>query len=183
MRVVIFNGNPDPTNEAFDGYLEELAAALESAGHSAKRLCLRDMDIRQCIGCFGCWLKTPGVCVSPDQHGDTLRAYLGADAAVFASPLRMGFTSALLKRMTDKLLPSLLPYVDPSTGECRHFRRYASSPRFAVVYQDEPETDDEDRALTAEMWARLARNAHTRLTTSCPISTPAKEVAHAIASA
>jgi len=85
---------------------------------------LRSMDLRQCSGCFGCWLKTPGVCATQDQHGQLIRAYLDADVAVLASPLVLGFSSGLLKRAADKLIPILLPYIDASTGECRHFPRY-----------------------------------------------------------
>ena len=26
-------------------------------------------SIHPCIGCFGCWLKTPGVCIIKDTYG------------------------------------------------------------------------------------------------------------------
>ena len=26
--------------------------------------------VRNCVGCFGCWCKTPGKCVIPDGYGD-----------------------------------------------------------------------------------------------------------------
>ena len=25
--------------------------------------------VRNCVGCFGCWCKTPGKCVIPDGYG------------------------------------------------------------------------------------------------------------------
>ena len=28
-------------------------------------------DIRHCIGCFGCWVKTPGQCVIHDGYENT----------------------------------------------------------------------------------------------------------------
>ena len=29
-----------------------------------------DETIHHCIGCFGCWLKTPGSCIIRDNYGD-----------------------------------------------------------------------------------------------------------------
>ena len=144
---------------------------------------LRDMDLRRCTGCFGCWVKTPGVCAAADDHEVLVRGYVHSDVVVFASPLRMGFTSALLKRATEKLLPAVLPYVDTATGECRHSMRYAHQPGFVVVVQDEPETVEVDHEIVAEMYSRFARNAHTRLLAYATITTPTREVCRAIADA
>ena len=27
-------------------------------------------SIHHCIGCFGCWIKTPAVCIIRDKYGD-----------------------------------------------------------------------------------------------------------------
>ncbi len=54
MKVTFLNGNPDAADSGFDGYLAELTRQLESRGHTVTGLQLRDMDIRYCIGCFGC---------------------------------------------------------------------------------------------------------------------------------
>ncbi len=29
-----------------------------------------DRTIRNCVGCFGCWIKTPGQCIIRDAYGD-----------------------------------------------------------------------------------------------------------------
>lgn len=29
-----------------------------------------DGSIHNCIGCFGCWVKTPGACVIRDKYGN-----------------------------------------------------------------------------------------------------------------
>ncbi len=183
MKVLILNGNSDAGNRPFETYVAELDSSLRDEGCAVSTQVLRDMDLRRCTGCFGCWLQTPGVCVAPDDHERLLRAYVHADIVVFASPLRMGFTSALLKRATEKLLPTVLPYVDTSTGECRHRMRYARQPRFVVLVQDEPETTPGDHELVAEMYSRFARNAHTALIAYDSLRVPCKEVSRAIAHA
>jgi multimeric flavodoxin WrbA len=183
MKIAILNGNSDPGNQLFESYLVALASSLRDERCDVETLVLRDMDLRRCTGCFGCWLETPGICVSPDDHERLVRAYVHSDVVVFASPLRMGFTSALLKLATEKLLPAVLPYVDTSTGECRHMMRYPAQPRFVVVVQDEAATTRVDHALVAEMYSRFARNAHTSLLAYRTISTATKEVSRAIAHA
>ena len=183
MKAVILNGNSDPDNTGFDARLEQLTRVMMEQGWETTTLPLRKMRLVQCTGCFDCWLKTPGNCVAKDEHPALLQAYLGADLAVFASPLLMGFTSGLLKRASDKLLPTLLPYIDGRSGECRHFLRYGISPRFAVVYEPEPDTSAEDLEITTELWARFARNAGSSLVGCCDLTQDVKEVAHAIARA
>lgn len=181
MKVLILNGNANPGNEPFETYVGELASSLRDEHCEVETLVLRDMDLRRCTGCFACWLKTPGICTSPDDHEVLVSAYVDSDVVVFASPLRMGFTSALLKLATEKLLPIVLPYVDTSTGECRHMMRYPAQPRFVLVVQDEPESTHVDHELVAEMYSRFARNANTSLLACSAISVPTKEVSRAIA--
>ena len=178
MNALLLNGNPNPPDPRFDAYLQDLSRALTEQGHGVNTLELRSMDLRQCSGCFDCWLKTPGDCATRDQHGQLLRAYLAADVAVLASPLVLGF-----KRSIEKLLPILLPYVDASSGECRHFPRYSKVPRLAVLYQEESDTADEDRAVTREIWSRMARNANSSLIACLSTAMATREVAHAIARA
>ncbi len=111
MKVTVLNGNPDADNVHFDDYLKNLSALLESNNHAVTVLRLREMDIRYCIGCFGCWVKTPGECSNAADDTHTIRReFINSNLVLFASPIIMGFTSALLKRAHERLLPLLLPY-------------------------------------------------------------------------
>ena len=110
MRITIINGESGArTGSVFDSYVGELAAELSSAGNEVNHLRLRDMDIRGCKGCWGCWVKTPGQCSHGDESELVCRGVIGSDMTLFASPITMGFTSALLKRATDKLIPLVTP--------------------------------------------------------------------------
>jgi len=61
MRITVLNGDPEPAS-AFDAYLHEVGTRLSASGHEVTVLELRDLDLKGCSGCFGCWLKTPGEC-------------------------------------------------------------------------------------------------------------------------
>src|SRR5512141_3521429 len=95
MKITILNGNPSPSQ--FDGYLARVESILASGVHQVTRLDLRDWPLRYCIGCWGCWVKTPGQCVSRDASLEMDRAVINADFVLWAAPMRMGFPSALLK--------------------------------------------------------------------------------------
>jgi multimeric flavodoxin WrbA len=176
MKTLLINGNPQGGAAAFNDALGQLAETLGSSGHQVVPLELRKLEIAQCVGCFTCWLKTPGLCIFKDGQEQVLRQYLAADLVVFASPLIMGSTSALLKRCCDRLIPILLPYIDVSSGECRHYLRYGTAPRLGVLYAPEPDSDAEELALAAGMWRRLARNAGSSIEFFAPLDAAATEV-------
>ena len=51
-----------------------LCQALHAAGWSVESLRLADMNIRPCVGCFACWVKTPGECCQADDGRRVARA-------------------------------------------------------------------------------------------------------------
>jgi len=67
LKITVLNGNPHADNTAFDDYLARLSDELVSDGHAVTGFDLREMDIKYCIGCFGCWVKSPGECRSKDD--------------------------------------------------------------------------------------------------------------------
>jgi multimeric flavodoxin WrbA len=180
MKITILNGNPDANNDIFDGYLEELSSALVSESHIVTILNLRDMDIRYCVGCLGCWLKTPGKCVVADGSYDVCREYINSDFVLFASPIIMGFTSALIKKAHDKLIALLLPYIAIYRDECHHVPRYEKYPRLGLLLEKGRDTDDEDVEIIADIYRRDSSNFHSTLCLTRLTSDPINEVANEI---
>jgi multimeric flavodoxin WrbA len=135
------------------------------------------MEIRGCKGCWGCWVRTPGECVQSDDSADVCRAVLGSDLTLFASPMRMGFVSALLKRATDKLIPLVHPYLVIEGGEMHHRARYDRYPQMGLLLGAAEDIDAEDIDITREIWERTARNRKTRLIMTAVADRPAEEVA------
>jgi len=183
MRVAVLNGNPDPDDKAFEGYLDALGARLRAAGHSVRELRLRELELAHCTGCFGCWLVKPGRCLLRDGMGEIHREFLGSDVWLFASPLKMGFVSSLLRKANERLIPLLLPYVTLVQGECHHVPRYERYPVLGLLLKPGADTDAEDVELTVELYRRQAINFHTRLGFAGLTELPVEEVADALARA
>lgn len=104
MQITILNGEPDPSS-AFQMYLQDFAQRLASSGHAVTTFDLHELNLKGCSGCWGCWVKTPGECVKRDDSATVCRAAITADLLLLASPLTMGFTTALLKRAADQMIP------------------------------------------------------------------------------
>jgi multimeric flavodoxin WrbA len=161
MKIAILNGNPEASS--FDAYLAQLKLAAEAAGHVVTQIDLRDIPLRYCVGCFGCWVKTPGQCVARDASLEMDRAVINADFVLWAAPLKMGFPSALLKMAMDKHLPLIHPYMEVDQGEAHHRRRYPRSPRVGLLVEKEPGTDEHDLQIVTDIICRSALNLKTRL--------------------
>jgi multimeric flavodoxin WrbA len=179
MKITILNGSPQPG--ALDAYLDKLKAALEAGGHSVTQLDLRNLTLRYCVGCWGCWVKTPGECLNRDDSPVMSRAVINADFVLWAAPLKMGFPSELLKRANDKHLPLIHPYMEVDQGEAHHLRRYPESPRLGLLLEPEADSDSRDLQIVTEIHSRTALNFKTRLEFSLTIDTAPGDLARRIA--
>jgi multimeric flavodoxin WrbA len=117
--------------------------------------------------------------VQDDSH-DICRAVIHADWVVFASPVRMGFTSALLKQAQDKMIPLLHPYIEIIQGECHHRKRYDAYPKLGLLLQRSRDTDQEDLDIIEQIYQRFALNFRSRLYFMKTTDDPIDEVCHAI---
>ena len=181
MNVTILDGNPDVERVPFSFMVGGVARALVGAGHEVETVVLRERVVHRCIGCFSCWLRTPGLCIFDDDHPAILRSLLRSDAVVFASPLVAGFYTALLQTTIDRVIPLVLPYIEFSAGECRHPLRYGRRmPAMALLFDPEEGTEQEDVAIVSRALERFARNAHSRLLFARPLSDDPQEVRHAV---
>lgn len=180
MRITILNGEPDAASP-FHTYLERFTNRLLALGHAVTKLDLAALDLKGCTGCGNCWVKTPGECSRRDDSATVCRAALGADLLLLASPMTMGFTTALLKRAADQMIPLVHPYFVVEGGEVHHRARYAHYPVFALLLGAGPDSDAEDVEVTRTMWGRMARNIKSRLAWSAVAERTAEEVADELA--
>ena len=180
MKITILNGNPNADNVKFDNYLKELSDLLKSSKHTVTILQLRDIDVRYCIGCFGCWVKTPGECIVADGSRDICREYINSDLVLFASPVIMGFTSALLKKAHEKLIPLIHPYLELVQSEVHHMARYDKYPLMGLLLGKSEDTDEEDIEIISDIYRRDAINLKTSFSFTKLTSNPVEEVANEI---
>lgn len=80
--------------------------------------------IRHCLGCFGCWVKTPGICVIRDDYGN-MGGLLGGSVEVHVvSKCIYGSYSPFVKSVLDRSISYIHPDFVIRKGETHHRLRY-----------------------------------------------------------
>jgi multimeric flavodoxin WrbA len=125
MNAVVLDGSIDEANRSI---LATLTQAIAESGHTAEVIALREKTIAPCLGCFGCWVKTPGECVIDDDGRAVAQAAVRSDILVYVTPVTFGGFSSELKKAVDRLIPNISPFFAKVQGETHHRRRYARSP-------------------------------------------------------
>lgn len=159
MKITILNGDIKQVENSFSLYIEKLADEFR-LNHAVDIFYLNKMDLRYCTGCWSCWWKTPGRCAINDDADQIFKSVINADFVIFASPLIAGFTSSALKKITDRLIVLLHPYIEIRGGESHHQKRYEKYPDFGLVLEKEIDTDDEDLVIISDIYDRFALNFH-----------------------
>jgi multimeric flavodoxin WrbA len=157
VKVLILNGNPKEEYGELDSYLKDLSHSLESKNHETKLIMLRSFQFHDCIGCYTCWLKTPGICCFKDGMEDILKEYLAADVVILASPIIMGYISALLKRVNDRLLPFGHPFLVLRENRMAHVPRYSHYPKTTLLLDSNEKIDEESFKLIEMVYKNSAR--------------------------
>jgi multimeric flavodoxin WrbA len=99
-----FEGPTDMSNVA----REWLTKRLKDDGHSVKVIALTSERIGHCIGCFGCWVKTPGECVINDAGRTVASEIMNSELIVYLTPVRYGCYSSSFKKALDRIIPIIM---------------------------------------------------------------------------
>lgn len=90
-----------------------------------------------CIGCFGCWLKTPSECVLKDRLQHMGAAMAMPKAVVVVSQNCYGGYSPGVKKVFDRSISCNLPFFTYRKGQIHHVLRYKNRPSFTAYFYGE----------------------------------------------
>lgn len=141
-----------------DLVISDRALDLAGAGATTTVIDLSQLKIGPCVGCFGCWVKTPGKCVIRD---DACRVYpylAKSTRLLLVSRVRYGSYDTVMKTMLERAIPIQQAFIRIHHGETHHIQRaVAEKDAVILAYGD---TGDEEQALFRLL---AARNAHNML--------------------
>lgn len=103
--------------------------------------------IRRCTGCFGCWHRTPGICVLKDDYQHLGEWTAATDEMIIISKCTYGSYSPFVKSVLDRNISYMLPYFASINGETHHQRRYDNSFKLTVrFYGNDLTSTEQDTA-------------------------------------
>ncbi len=158
--VVLLDGRP-PGAESLAPALSALTDVLDQDRADVQVFPLADAKLAHCIGCFACFVETPGLCRYHEADGVAiLQALMQSDSVVLFTPVSFGGYGSTLKQIVDRCVSLIHPYFELNHGEVHHLARYARYPRWvAVGVQSRPDPDD--ARLFTLLAGRNAINLHS----------------------
>ena len=99
--------------------------------------------IKNCIGCFGCWVKTPGKCVIHDGYEGTGIDMGKCTELILISKCCYGSVSPFVKTVQDRAISYTHPDFVFRKGEMHHKRRYDNVIQLSAHFYGENMTDAE----------------------------------------
>lgn len=159
-HVVILDGSRPHDADDLALVLRQLVDEYTERGAEVTVYALRDAKIGHCVGCFGCWVRTPGECVINDEGREIARAIAQSDTTVLFSPVLFGGYSVELKKMVDRFLPLILPFFGTYRGEFHHAPRYDRYPRLVGVGVRRSSDSAESDGIFRVLIGRNALNFH-----------------------
>lgn len=120
MKVVAINGSPRMEKGNTSVILTPFIKGMQDAGAEVELFFTRKLDIKPCLSCFTCWMKTPGKCLQDDDMQMLLLKFSKADIWVIATPVYTDGMTGAMKNLMDRLIPLLDPQMEIVNGHCRH---------------------------------------------------------------
>ncbi len=110
MKILVINGSPKGENSNTMNVTRAFLGGFPET-HKIEIIELRKLNIKPCMGCYSCWGKTEGKCVINDDMQPLREKILAADVIVESFPLYFFGMPSIVKMMTDRCLPFMMPYL------------------------------------------------------------------------
>ena len=124
--------------------------------HTTEFIDLSRLKISNCIGCFGCWTKTPGKCVIRDDAVKVYPKIAASDRVLYISKVKYGSYDTVMKTMWERAIPVQQAFIRLLHGETHHVQRAVAAKRATIIgYGD---ISDEEKEIFTQLIGRNAKN-------------------------
>ena len=120
MKIFAVNGSPRKRQGNTERILKPFLDGAREAGAVIDLVYLKEKEIKPCLGCNVCWLKTPGRCSQQDDMPELINLMRQCEVAVLASPIYVGGVTGQMKTFLDRLTPVSKPFLQVINGFSVH---------------------------------------------------------------
>lgn len=126
MNILVINGSPKGINSNTYKLTTSFVEGIKEEKNDVniEELIVNKLNIKSCLGCFSCWNKTPGKCVINDDMSLVIEKILWADITIWSFPLYYFNVPGKLKLLIDRLLPTVMPFMDTNAENGSHKSRF-----------------------------------------------------------
>lgn len=175
MKILLIT-DKDIKTKASEQLMDSLISGFNTKKHEYEIIEIGEGDLASCLGCFGCWIKTPGKCVIKDSMTKINESYAKSDYVLYLTPVIFGQYSANIKDALDRWLPNVLPFFVKKDGLTRHPKRYDKNPYVINIGYGDSVSEEEKTTFFNVVKAKgLSSN-----TFMCDSNESCKEIAESI---
>jgi len=177
MQITIINGGLRE-DARLQSSVKELSSELRKQDFTIEVFELDRLKVKDCLGCFSCLVRSPGICVINDDMQEILKSYVSSKIVIMASSVTVGFVTSCLKIATDRLLPLFHAHLTIHDGVFGHRLRYAKYPSLVLLLSF---LNDSDKVFLEDITSSYSRvNLNYRKTIICeyPIKSIANEISN-----
>lgn len=133
MYILAVNGSPRANKGVTDIVLQKFLEGAKEAGAKTECVYLVKKNIKNCRGCYACWIKTPGKCVIKDDMAPLLEKVKKTDMLVLATPIHTNTMTSYMKAFTERLIPLVQPFQEKEKNRYVHPKRFNYNIKVLVI--------------------------------------------------
>lgn len=114
------------------------------------------LKIANCMGCFGCWTKTPGKCVIRDDAVKVYPLIAKSERVIYVSHVKYGGYDTVMKTMLERAIPIQKAFIRIWENETHHVQRAVEKKQAVIVAYGC--TSSEEKEVFSELVKRNAKN-------------------------
>lgn len=127
----------------------------EQNGTDTEYIDLSQRKIANCVGCFGCWTKTPGKCVIRDDAVTIYPKIAKSKQVLYVTRVKYGSYDTIMKTMLERAIPVQQAFIRLHNGETHHVQRDVALKQAVILGYGDISSREQ------EVFRKLvARNAH-----------------------
>ena len=128
---------------------------IEIKKDDIKFIDLSSLKITNCVGCFGCWTRTPGKCVIRDDAVKVYPEIAKSDTLLYISRIKYGGYDTIMKTMLERAIPVQQAFIRIVEGETHHIQREVTPKKATIIaYGD---ISEEEKEVFKKL---ISRNTH-----------------------
>ena len=91
------------------------------------------LKVASCMGCFGCWTKTPGKCVIRDDAVTVYPKIAESNKVIYVSKVKYGSYDTIMKTMLERSLPIQQAFIEMKESETHHVQRNVNNKEAIII--------------------------------------------------